>query len=129
MLEVIFFIGVALLLLKFFGGTSDAEKPIVTVSEPAPSGYRALTAGVVVVMALMGGAAVLGVGDTATYAAVRAGGGDDAVTMFAGCIVVGLGGLLMLINGIAPKLGLLIFLGSVVLSVMVSEVTMLGVTP
>ena len=129
MFEVILFVGLALLALKFFSGTSDDEKPVFHVEDRPPSGGHALSAFLIMIMALITGGALLGTGDTATYAAVRAGGGDDAVTAVAGAVVVGMFGALMLINGCAPKIGLLIFLGGVVLSVMMAEMIMIGVTP
>jgi hypothetical protein len=125
MFEVILFVGLA---LKFFSGTTESEQPTFTVTDRRPSGGHALSAFLIMIMALITGGALLGTGDTATYTAVRAGGGDDAVTAVAGAVVVGMFGALMLINGCAPKLGLLIFLGGVVLSVMMAEMTSIGVT-
>jgi len=126
LIEVILFIVLGFVLIKFFWKTEEAQKPVFHVEEKHPTGFHALSAFLIMLMALITGGALIGVGDTATYAAVRAGGGDEAVTMVAGFVVMGMAGALMLINGFMPKLGLFIFLGGVVLSVLSAEMLMIG---
>ena len=53
MFEVILFVGLALLALKFFSGTTESEQPTFTVTDRRPSGGHALSAFLIMIMAVL----------------------------------------------------------------------------
>ena len=119
-MEVIIFGGLALLALWTFSRSSDADKPLAQ-AEPFDSG-----SGAPLTLALMGVAVLLLLGlmgsavEGSAYDKVAQTGDAELLSMFSATSLVGVIGGLMVVNGIARGLGIVLMLGGIFLSVAIT---------
>ena len=128
-MELFVIIVLAVLALWAFSNTENGQAPIITKTEPEEkSGSVIASLALIALILFFSAGALIGGGDfdTQTYSDIRTAGGDDAVGFISFVVAIGCGGLLMMVNGVAPRLGLIIFLGCVVSSVLVSEIIIGG---
>jgi len=116
-MDVVIFIGLGLALLWLFSRTPDADRPLAVV-EPMERSW-----GLPITLALLGMLGVLGLGmlgglsESSAYAAVEATGDADLLAGFSLSGIVAVLGGLMIVNGVARGLGVLLFVVGVVLNV------------
>lgn len=121
-MEVIFFAGLAVLALWAFTRTDYAEEKPLAVTERADPmwGVPITLALLVVILFLFAGLMGNSIEGSA-YATVEAAGDADLMNAFMVGSLMGCVGGLMLVNGIARPIGLILLLGGILISVGVTE--------
>lgn len=119
---VTIFLFAGMALLWAFSRTPDAEAPLLAQSDPMPSGSGRLITLLLLAALLPLGLGLMGAAlPGSAYATVEATGDPDLTAFFAiACLLVVLGGLLV-INGIARGLGVLLIVAGILASVGITE--------
>ncbi len=119
-MEVIIFGGLALLALWAFTRTPGADAPLAP-AEPFDKG-----SGLPITLALLGVGAFLLLGlmgsavEGSAYDKVAQNGDADLLTMFSATSLMGIVGGLLVVNGIARGIGVVLLLGGIFLSVAIT---------
>lgn len=118
---VVIFIFVGLAVMAAFSGTSDADKPLAR-AEPMPKSTGAPVTLALTVMLLMLFAGLMGNAvEGSAYATVEAAGDADLLNGFIFACILGCVGGLMIVNGIARGLGVILLLVGILASVGITE--------
>jgi hypothetical protein len=121
MMPVIIFAVLAGLALLSFTRTPDADKPLAQ-SQPMPSNYGVPVTLALLAMILMLFAGLMGNSiEGSAYATVEAAGDADLMNTFIFSTLIGCVGGLMIVNGIARGLGVVLLLVGILGSVGVTE--------
>ena len=118
---IVIFVIVALAVMATFSGTPDADKPLAR-AEPMPKSYGAPVTMALTVMLLLLLMGLMGNSiEGSAYATVEAAGDADLMNAFMFGSLLGCVGGLMLVNGIARPIGVVLLIVGILTSVGVTE--------
>jgi len=118
---IVIFVIVALAVMATFSGTPDADKPLAR-AEPMPKSYGAPVTMALTVMLLLLLMGLMGNSiEGSAYAIVEGSGDADLMNGFIFACILGCIGGLMIVNGIARGLGVLLLLAGILASVGITE--------
>ena len=118
---VAIFVIVGLAVMAAFSGTPDADKPLAH-SEPMPSNWgMPITLGLTIMLLMLFAGLMGNAPSTSAYGVVEASGDADMLNGFIfACILACVGGL-MIVNGVARGLGVILLLVGILASVGITE--------
>ena len=118
---VAIFVIVGLAVMAAFSGTPDADKPLAH-SEPMPSNWgMPITLGLTIMLLMLFAVLMGNAPSTSAYGVVEASGDADLMNGFIFSGILACVGGLMIVNGVARGLGVILLLAGILASVGITE--------